>query len=286
MSDQAVTASVPGGSSSGAPPPPPSGGTGIGAGGGAGSPTAGAVGGAVFDEWRMEFAWNTHAYINEYIRFADTKAAAAILFCSGLIAGLYTAGAHHLFSRSTPGHWGFLGFVAFLAFAFLAVGVVAAGWATLPRLWSSQPSRGYVFWDRILVHGTPAAFVNDVTSRSGGELLDHVSHHLFDLSAVCRSKYKCVKVSLWTAGIGALIGGFVVLQMPVASVAPAADAGGKTAQVVLAPTGSVPHVSDTLTLTDTPPVSLVREAQAMPTAMHSTNRSDKAIDVKTRNSGN
>lgn len=189
------------------------------------------------EEWRMEYAWNTHSYINEYIRFADAKAAAVILFCSGLLAGLFTAGVHHLFVHSVPLNWGIWGMLAFASFFLLAVGVAAAGWATLPRLWSAQIQPGYIFWGRILAHGEPNIFTQAMRSKSRGELFDQVSGHLFDLSNVCRSKYLCVKVSLWSASLGALISAFVVLQMPITPAAPGAGVAERAAQVPPAPSG-------------------------------------------------
>jgi hypothetical protein len=43
---------------------------------------------------QIEFAWHVHTYTNEYVRFADTKAAAVLAISAGLIGGLFAAKAH------------------------------------------------------------------------------------------------------------------------------------------------------------------------------------------------
>src|SRR5262249_7698300 len=40
---------------------------------------------------KREFLWHTHEYVNEYVRFADTKAALAGAIASTLVGALYTA---------------------------------------------------------------------------------------------------------------------------------------------------------------------------------------------------
>jgi hypothetical protein len=42
----------------------------------------------------LEFAWKTHEYLHEYIRFADTKAAFVVAWCSALIGMLYVGQLH------------------------------------------------------------------------------------------------------------------------------------------------------------------------------------------------
>ena len=43
----------------------------------------------------QDFLWKTHSYMNDYIRFADTKAAVVIALSTALLGGLIAAEAHH-----------------------------------------------------------------------------------------------------------------------------------------------------------------------------------------------
>jgi hypothetical protein len=47
-----------------------------------------------------EFIWKVHPYTNDYIRFADTKAAAVIAWCVSLISLLFASKAHHRFIQA------------------------------------------------------------------------------------------------------------------------------------------------------------------------------------------
>src|SRR4051794_39473072 len=58
-------------------------------------PNPSASTGTVLDDAaKHEFLWHTHEYLNEYARFADTKAAFAGAIASALIGALYSAKAH------------------------------------------------------------------------------------------------------------------------------------------------------------------------------------------------
>lgn len=68
------------------------------------------------DDASIEFLWNSHSYLNEYIRFADTKAEIVIGWTSAVIGALLASGFHKHFDVSIIG---------VLCFASLAVLVTA-----------------------------------------------------------------------------------------------------------------------------------------------------------------
>src|SRR5689334_3382691 len=51
-----------------------------------------------------EFVWNTHEYLNEYIRFADSKAAAVFAIGAAFLGVLWTANDQHL-KCASPRAW-------------------------------------------------------------------------------------------------------------------------------------------------------------------------------------
>ena len=128
----------------------------------------------------QDFLWKTHSYMNDYIRFADTKAAIVIALSTALLGGLITAEAHHwcsprLLNFVEPA-WkeSWLGIGALLSILFLVLAFSCAIFAMTPRLWSVQitglwqsikhmfavpkpsadHSAGFIFCGEILKHGS------------------------------------------------------------------------------------------------------------------------------------
>jgi hypothetical protein len=64
---------------------------------------------------RQQFLWNTHSYISEYVRFADSKAAFAGTLAGGLLAALYGAKAHVFVLSTSIGQWGLATWLAVAA---------------------------------------------------------------------------------------------------------------------------------------------------------------------------
>jgi hypothetical protein len=153
----------------------------------------------------LEYAWRVHEYINEYIRFSDSKGGAVIAFGSGLIAVLYAAGLHKEALLKVPLQWGWSGILAAVSFCCLGAGIALAGFSIKPRLTNEQ-SRGFVFWESILGYGTPADLWRDLRTRNEEHLGEHLVHHLHTLAGVCRRKYRWVGLSMWFTFIGALAG--------------------------------------------------------------------------------
>jgi hypothetical protein len=170
------------------------------------------------------FVWHTHSYTNEGIRFADTKAAAVVAWCSGLIAVLFAAKAHRRFMDVSPTltniMWGetILGATSLLAFLLLAAAVLCAFLAIVPRLWSREGAAGhipgYIYWEVVRPHPSPAAYKTEVLTQNQETLLGHVVEHIYVLAGIAKKKYYWVSRSLWVAAIGSLFAGVVSLFSP------------------------------------------------------------------------
>ncbi len=162
---------------------------------------------------RQEFLWRTHSYINEYIRFSDTKAGFVITLSGALLGLLYSTKAHDLFVKSGAGAWSWRNWSSFASFSLLVVAVLLGVWAIRPRLWSHQ-HRAFIFWGGIAKYPSREAFSSEFSQLSDDRLAEHLARHVFELSAVCASKYFWVSVSILTAVLGGLLAAVVAVMSP------------------------------------------------------------------------
>ena len=191
------------------------------------------------DTFRLEFLWKTHSYTNDYIRFADTKAAIIIALSSALLGSLLTIKAHYflapsrfnLIDPSWKGSW--LGIGALVAFAFLAAAWVQAMLAIAPRLTTfafpgflashvpflanvlgkkSPPlSPGLIYWGNILAHGTEDAFWAAISTPTQSQLAEALARHLFVLASISHRKFIAVDRSILFAAIGGIVACLFIL---------------------------------------------------------------------------
>jgi hypothetical protein len=143
--------------------------------------------------------------MNEYIRFADTKAGVVIVLASGLVAGLYAAKLHVPIMSASPFALGWLGVLSALGFLFLTSGILLAVWAIRPRLTNDQ-RRGFVFWESIRGFRSASEYWQALRAEGEERLGEHLAGHLYMLSSVCRRKYFWVALSIWVSLGGAVAG--------------------------------------------------------------------------------
>ncbi len=156
---------------------------------------------------QLDFAWKTHEYINNYIRFADTKAALIIAWSSAILGTLYVGRLHEAVMQS---HFTFKGIswattLATLAFPLLGVSFLAAAWSIIPRLPTKQLS-GLVFWESILVHASGDLYANELGRNDTNQLTRHLCLQIHTVAAVARKKYLCITLSMWIALSGTILG--------------------------------------------------------------------------------
>jgi hypothetical protein len=118
---------------------------------------------AKLDENQLEFAWKTHAYIHEYIRFSDTKASFVVTWCLAIVGGLCYLGLHELAVESP-----LKDILRVSASAFFC-----ALWSIIPQLATTQLS-GLIFWESIKVHAHPTGYQNEL----GRHDIDMQARHL------------------------------------------------------------------------------------------------------------
>jgi len=158
-----------------------------------------------FAEEKLDYLWNAHTYVNEYIRFADTKAGVVIIFVSSLVGAFYASDLQSLFMESTPRNWPTSGWVGFSVFVLLLCAITCAVLSILPRL-SRKEEVGPIFWNSIVNHGDPATFWSSVSKQSERALGQHLAFHLFQISTICKKKYWWVSSSIILSMLGGILG--------------------------------------------------------------------------------
>lgn len=173
----------------------------------------------------LDFLWKVHSYTNDYIRFADQKAGLVLAVESGLIAAMYAAKLHHAcsltrfnFQERTVADTA-LGFVSFIGFLFLGVGVGFALFAIAPRLWTQVWSTfrerlynslsvgtlaGSVFWKEVLANGNAVAYLARVRGLDEAGREDAVGRHVYVLAGVANAKFGWINLSLAFGAVGGL----------------------------------------------------------------------------------
>jgi hypothetical protein len=159
---------------------------------------------------RQEFLWKDHSYINEYIRFSDTKAGFVITISGALLGLLYSMKAHELIVKTCVSRWSGLNWSSSGSFLMLMAAVLLGVWAIRPRLWSHQ-DRSLIYWGGIAKYPSREGFYSAFSRLSDDELVEQLAHHVFELSAVCASKYFWVSAAILAGVIGGTLAAVVVV---------------------------------------------------------------------------
>ena len=95
-----------------------------------------------------------------------------------------------------------------VALVCFVIAAVFAFYAILPRL---RGAAGHIiYWKAISEHRNSSTFIEKVTQNSAEALAKQTLEHCYELSVICKKKYRLLRISLWLNGIGLalfLIGG-------------------------------------------------------------------------------
>lgn len=159
---------------------------------------------------KRQFLWKVHDYINDYIKFADTKAGFCFGLTSALIGVLYSTRCHELFLKIPFQQWNFGAYLSLSAFLFLASSVGLAIHVVTPRL-RRHSKRGFVFWEAISQFEDADLYDGAYDAQSSHEMTMNLSHHVYALAKICDCKYKWVVAAMLTGGTGGLLSLLVLL---------------------------------------------------------------------------
>jgi hypothetical protein len=167
--------------------------------------------------YHFDFAWKTHEYIHNYIRFADTKAAFIFAWATSLIGALFITRSHRLFLHREEGGTTLLAILSAAAFILLALSATAAIWVIIPRLFTRQLA-GFVFWESIRVHATDNLYVLALMRENETELTQHLLIQVYAVAGIAKKKYWWTGVSIALAFFGTTAAAVVLLlKHPIAT---------------------------------------------------------------------
>lgn len=157
---------------------------------------------------RLEFLWNQHAYISDYIKFADAKAALIASGTTAIIGAAFGARfkpAAILALRAPTSLRSCILLVSFLA---LALSVLLSAWCIKPRLLTGK-TLAPMSWVDISNYQNAQAFEKAHYCLKPDELGPMLARQIFYMSKICRRKHRLVALSLWSCIVGAVL---MVLQ--------------------------------------------------------------------------
>jgi Family of unknown function (DUF5706) len=139
---------------------------------------------------KLDFLWHCNDIQHAAVRFADTKACAAMLLSGGLVASAYQApGAGKFVASGMAGAVS----VAMLAVAGLAflVTVVSVAMAIRPRYVGAGRHRGFLFYRDICGRDVDA-FTRLVADANPNDLAEELAADIWRVAFICRCKFPWV----------------------------------------------------------------------------------------------
>jgi hypothetical protein len=161
------------------------------------------------DDFMSEYLWSVNGYINDHVRFSDTKAGSVIVLAGAVLSLLYGGGLQRSFAGRPFSEWTVTSVAALLAFLALGASVLTAAWSMRPRIVRVHNS-GFIFWESVLAHGSADAFVRSLNGQTRQQLLDHLSTQIYIVSLVCSRKFVWVARSIQLCLAGALLAAVVL----------------------------------------------------------------------------
>jgi hypothetical protein len=162
------------------------------------------------DEFMDDYLWSVNAYINDHIRFSDTKAGSVIVLAGAVLSLMYGGGLQRSFASQPFAAWTVTSVGAMLAFLFLGASVLTAAWSMRPRLVRVHTT-GFIFWESVLAHGSADTFVRSLNGQSRQQLLDHLATQIYHVSLVCSRKFLWVARSIQLCLAGAMLAAIVLI---------------------------------------------------------------------------
>jgi hypothetical protein len=163
------------------------------------------------DAERQSFLWQTHSYLAEYARFADTKAAFAGTIAGALIGCLFSVGLFAPLVKTSICIWEFTSWASGLAGLSLCSCIFLAIRVVNPRLdWTGKP--GFIFWRSVVAHRDAQEFIEAYRNTQQKHLIDELAGQVFTVSKyVCTPKYRNISYCLWCLAIGSVFAATALL---------------------------------------------------------------------------
>jgi hypothetical protein len=152
------------------------------------------------------FACETHKYVRDLINNSDTKAYQYIAFASGLLTYMHTTHKIPTFIAKPLKEWCLLetlclfGLIFCLIFAILVV---------FPNLKGSK--KGIIFFNSVAEYESYNEYIGDVLKKVDPEITGEYLRHIHELSKICTTKFKRLRVSFCSGIIGLIAALFIMI---------------------------------------------------------------------------
>lgn len=151
-----------------------------------------------------DFLWQVHEYTNEYIRFADTKAAFIAAASTALIGTCISSSILDSSLRKALSAWYWSQWYAIAGLLLLSIALVLSLLGIRPRLWNETPV-GFIFWESIFGHQSATNSSQTIHKTTAHERTNAIAEHLFILASVAKRKYACVNYAMWSGIAGGVL---------------------------------------------------------------------------------
>lgn len=155
------------------------------------------------DESVAAFAAHVHGYVNNYITFADQKAAFVFAAATALLSYLNSQGGTVAWLKP-PIAWSLLDTLACISSMGLLTAVICSLATILPRFHATRT--GIVYWKSIAALSGPEEYLQRVPRQDRRALDDALLEHIFDLSRICCRKYRPLNVGILAGSVGLAAG--------------------------------------------------------------------------------
>lgn len=163
------------------------------------------------DDARRDFAKFQHEYVLKNIAAADTKAIALIAVASALLG--YACQNHEYLHwiKIWPNAWCLRDWLAGVAVLALVVSEASALRVLWPNL--SGAAQGTIYWRSVANFKSADEYAQTILRTNDNVLTENLLRHCFEVSRVCRSKYRRLRVGLWAGlfGVAALFIDFAIV---------------------------------------------------------------------------
>lgn len=151
---------------------------------------------------KKEFLWQLYLVVNDWIKFADTKAT-ALLAANGIIAGVVLINLNHIIPFTLCRGW-CLVMVILSILAFLA-SIVLSLRCVMPKLKVGEPKSAFYF-DHIaqLSIIDYEAKAKAILSNED-DVESHIIYQIWANSKVASAKHRNIALSIWSLIIGIIL---------------------------------------------------------------------------------
>ena len=162
------------------------------------------------NDYDSEFGRNNNNYLNEYIRFADTKAGILLAIEGGFLVKLSDNWSKILSNISggkdlTPIFSIELQLTLLvIATIIMLLSTIATLWVIIPRL-GEKSKRGYIFWENIAEFPSAKKYVEEVFELSKKELDSILLEQNYYLARTAKRKYRVLRLAFILGSIAILI---------------------------------------------------------------------------------